>query len=184
MSYRGHSLGGGLTPLQRCSQCILQPKLTGQCILWEYVLEGKYSLICYTLWLFLLFEYKGVSLVWLIFNQDIVVIYKAFCLDVAQGRMNGAWESNSLVKACYCTLLTITPPGVPFYQNIVTCFSSRLSILREFIALVIIPALLASCFFFFFPFSIATTPRCRGGYYSFPWIAPLYPWYGPYIAEC
>ena len=23
------------------------------------------------------------------------------------------------------------------------------------------------------PFSIATTPRCRKGYYSFPWIAPL-----------
>ena len=26
-------------------------------------------------------------------------------------------------------------------------------------------------------FSIATTPRCRGGLYSFPSIAPLYPWY-------
>ena len=25
------------------------------------------------------------------------------------------------------------------------------------------------------PFSIATTPRCRGGRYSSPWIAPLYP---------
>ena len=25
------------------------------------------------------------------------------------------------------------------------------------------------------PFSIATTPRCRGGHYSFPWIDPLYP---------
>ena len=24
------------------------------------------------------------------------------------------------------------------------------------------------------PFSIATTPSCRGGRYSFPWIAPLY----------
>ena len=23
------------------------------------------------------------------------------------------------------------------------------------------------------PFSIATTPRCRGGRYSFPWISPL-----------
>ena len=32
------------------------------------------------------------------------------------------------------------------------------------------------------PFSIATTPRCRGRHYSFPWIAPLYPL--PYIAEC
>ena len=29
------------------------------------------------------------------------------------------------------------------------------------------------------PFSIATTPRCRGGHYSFPWIAPLYPWFVP-----
>ena len=26
------------------------------------------------------------------------------------------------------------------------------------------------------PFSIATTPRWRGGYYFFPWIAPLYHW--------
>ena len=25
------------------------------------------------------------------------------------------------------------------------------------------------------PFSIATTPRCRGGRYSFPWIASLQP---------
>ena len=25
------------------------------------------------------------------------------------------------------------------------------------------------------PFSIATTPRCSAGCYSFPWIAPLYP---------
>ena len=25
------------------------------------------------------------------------------------------------------------------------------------------------------PFSIATTPRCRGGRHSFPWISPLYP---------
>ena len=24
------------------------------------------------------------------------------------------------------------------------------------------------------PFSIATTPRCKGGRYSFPWISPLY----------
>ena len=30
------------------------------------------------------------------------------------------------------------------------------------------------------PFSIATTLRCRGGCYSFPRIAPLYPWYLPY----
>ena len=25
------------------------------------------------------------------------------------------------------------------------------------------------------PFSIATTPKCREGYYYFPWIAPFYP---------
>ena len=30
VSYPGHSLGGGLTPLQRCSQCILQTQPTGQ----------------------------------------------------------------------------------------------------------------------------------------------------------
>ena len=34
------------------------------------------------------------------------------------------------------------------------------------------------------PFSIATTPKCRGELYSFPRIAPLYPWYVPYNAEC
>ena len=34
------------------------------------------------------------------------------------------------------------------------------------------------------PFSIATTPRCRGECYSFPWIASLYPSYVPYNAEC
>ena len=34
------------------------------------------------------------------------------------------------------------------------------------------------------PFSIATTQRCRGGRYSFPWVAPLYPTYIPYTAEC
>ena len=33
------------------------------------------------------------------------------------------------------------------------------------------------------PFSIATTPRCREERYSFSWIAPLNPWYVPYIAE-
>ena len=33
-------------------------------------------------------------------------------------------------------------------------------------------------------FSIATTPRCRGGHNSFTWIVSLYPWYIPYIAEC
>ena len=34
------------------------------------------------------------------------------------------------------------------------------------------------------PFLIATTPRCRGGHYSFPWIAPVYPWSLLYNAEC
>ena len=34
------------------------------------------------------------------------------------------------------------------------------------------------------PFLIATTPKFREGRYSFTWIAPLYPWYLPYNAEC
>ena len=34
------------------------------------------------------------------------------------------------------------------------------------------------------PFSIATTSRCRGRCFSFPWIALLYPWNVPYNAEC
>ena len=34
------------------------------------------------------------------------------------------------------------------------------------------------------PFSIATTPRCWGERDSFPWIAPLYPSFVPYNAEC
>ena len=33
-------------------------------------------------------------------------------------------------------------------------------------------------------FSIATTLRYRGGCYSFPWIAPFYPWSLPCNAEC
>ena len=33
-------------------------------------------------------------------------------------------------------------------------------------------------------FLIATTLRCRVGHYSIPWIAPLYPWYVSYNAEC
>ena len=33
------------------------------------------------------------------------------------------------------------------------------------------------------PFSIATTPKCRRGRYSFPWITSLYSWYVPYNAE-
>ena len=31
------------------------------------------------------------------------------------------------------------------------------------------------------PFSIASTTRCRGGRYFIPWIAPLYPWFVPFI---
>ena len=34
------------------------------------------------------------------------------------------------------------------------------------------------------PFLIATTPRCKREYYSFPLIAPLYPWYAPYNTRC
>ena len=35
-----------------------------------------------------------------------------------------------------------------------------------------------------YSFSIATTLKCSGGCFSFPWIAPLYPWYVPYNDEC
>ena len=34
------------------------------------------------------------------------------------------------------------------------------------------------------PFSLATTSRCMGECYSFPWITPLYPWLVPYNAKC
>ena len=27
-------------------------------------------------------------------------------------------------------------------------------------------------------------PKCRGGRYSIPWIAPLYPWSLPYNVDC
>ena len=30
------------------------------------------------------------------------------------------------------------------------------------------------------PFSLGATTKCRGGCYSIPWIAPLYPWSLPY----
>ena len=32
-------------------------------------------------------------------------------------------------------------------------------------------------------FSIATTPRCRGGFYSFPWIAQFYCFKFSYILQ-
>ena len=34
------------------------------------------------------------------------------------------------------------------------------------------------------PVSLATTPKCNGGRYSFLWITPLYLWSSPYHAEC
>ena len=34
------------------------------------------------------------------------------------------------------------------------------------------------------PFSIATTPRCKGGHDSISWIHQLYPWSMSYNAEC
>ena len=43
VSYPGHSLGGGLTPLQRCSRCILQPQSTGQSIFCDDLIN--YTLI-------------------------------------------------------------------------------------------------------------------------------------------
>ena len=34
------------------------------------------------------------------------------------------------------------------------------------------------------PFPVATTPKYQGGFSSFPWIAPFYPSYVPYNAQC
>ena len=34
------------------------------------------------------------------------------------------------------------------------------------------------------PFLVDTTPRCREGCSSIPWIAPFYPWSLPYNAKC
>ena len=44
VSYPGHSLGGGLTPLQRCSRCILQPLLTRQLVEWVWERINMYSM--------------------------------------------------------------------------------------------------------------------------------------------
>ena len=58
--------------------------------------------------------------------------------------------------------------------------------LKEFIVDVIATLLLATVVegYSKAPFSVATTPRCSGRRYYFPWISPLYPRYAPYISEC
>ena len=43
VSYPGYTLGGGLTPLQRCSRRILQPKLAGRRLDFIKVIDGKFS---------------------------------------------------------------------------------------------------------------------------------------------
>ena len=68
---------------------------------------------------------KSICSQWNICTQQkkiVILIYKAFCLDVAESLMNRVqqWDSNSLVKVCYSILLNITPPGVPmedFYNK-------------------------------------------------------------------
>ena len=45
VSYPGHSFGWGLTPLQRCSQCILQSQPTGQIFTWIYTHTHTYNCI-------------------------------------------------------------------------------------------------------------------------------------------
>ena len=45
VSYPGHWLGGGLTPLQRSSRCILQPQPTGQYV----TLFDIYNLCTYSI---------------------------------------------------------------------------------------------------------------------------------------
>ena len=46
VSYLGHSLGGGLTPLQRCSQCILQLSQLGNYIYYIYIYIYIYICVC------------------------------------------------------------------------------------------------------------------------------------------
>ena len=41
VSLTGHSLGGGLNPLQRCSRCILQPQQTGLSL---FIMQQKLTL--------------------------------------------------------------------------------------------------------------------------------------------
>ena len=62
---------GGLTPLQRCSQCILQPKLTGQSVHWgNQVAVGNYRVPCW-----LLMGDHMVGLVWF----DLVLWHISHC---------------------------------------------------------------------------------------------------------
>ena len=56
VAYLGHSLGGGLAPQQRCSQCIQQPQLTGLVYSWS-VHRGKENI--------LLAEFKS-AVVWMV----------------------------------------------------------------------------------------------------------------------
>ena len=50
MSYLGHSLWWGLTPQQRCSQCILQPQLTG---LYIYIYIYIYVCMCVSIQIYM-----------------------------------------------------------------------------------------------------------------------------------
>ena len=52
-----------------------------------------------------------------------IVIYKPFCLDVAQGRMNGAPNETRTQSA---DLLTITLPEEPFTSMWIIITSARL----------------------------------------------------------
>ena len=59
VSYPGHSLGGVL--LQRCSQCILRPQLTGQVYIYIYIYMCVCVCVCvYNFSYLLLISYLGV----------------------------------------------------------------------------------------------------------------------------
>ena len=75
MSYPGHSFGGGLTPLQRCSQYILQPQLTGQ------VNGSKY---CYVLPI-IQFRYTIKELQILLFNINYSIHHYSFVYTQLNG---------------------------------------------------------------------------------------------------
>ena len=104
-----------------------------------------------------------------------------FFLPVESKHCNSDWRSVWTVME---TILKNKPHLIPFHVNIIVSLWTFLPticiymyICKVKLATIVEGDPKA-------PFSIATTPRCRGGRYSIPRIAPLYPWTVPYNAEC
>ena len=78
-------------------------------------------------------------------------------------------DQLSLDKLCFGICIYPTPP--PW----VGCDTR--SIFKQYLSKVKLATIVEG--YLKAPFLISTIPRCRGGWYSFPWIAPLYTW--PYL---